>query len=590
MKPSTRIFIAAVCALWIFSACAPQTDVTETPVPTAAPTATSTPAPLTLWLGPSLPPALRAEAESWGIPIVSDPALASLRFDAANPQSQIENLKSNWIYALAAPFPTVTDGVTLDELKQAWGGASAGPFAGRPLWMAESTLAAFTARWGAPAPGSVRTAPADELLAAAWSDMPSWAIIPFEEIQPRWKVLMIDGQSPIHKDFDASTYPLQITFVLEQIQPSNLPTFNFSTTNRDPSKLTTVILTGVTALVRGTAYIMEKKGITYPAQHIRDLLRGADITHISNEVPFYDRCPFPNPNYKGFIFCSNTRYIELFEDVGADVIELTGDHFDNYGYQAMRDTTALYRDKGMLYYGGGDNLEDAKKPLLIENNGNRIAFIGCNSKPDEFYPKATDSRPGPAPCDRAYMVEQIRSLTAEGYLVIATFQHYENYSASPNVLAPEDFRMMAEAGAAVVSGSQAHYPQSMEFYDNDSFIHYGLGNLFFDQMYYNLPDGSVTFNTRLEFLDRHVFYDGRYLGVEIFTNVLEDFAGPRPMTPAERVGFLSEYFYYSGWIGLTPTPVPSPTLTLTPLAIPTFAGTPQWTPPPTPQPTLTPEP
>ncbi|MEW6241385.1 MAG: CapA family protein, partial [Chloroflexota bacterium] len=547
MKPSTRIFAITFCALWFFSACAPQVDVTETPVPSAAPTATSTPAPLTLWLGASLPPVLRAEAEGWGIPIAADPALASLHFDAVGPQSSvvnppIVNRNSDWIYALVAPFPTVTDGVTLDELKQAWAGASAGSLAGRPLWMADSTLAAFSALWGEPAPGSVRTAPAGDLLDAAWNDMPSWAIIPFEEIQPRWKVLMIDDQSPLHKDFDASTYPLQITFALTQAQPfdvaqgepSNLPTFNLTSTNRDPSKLTTVILTGVTALVRGTAYIMENKGITYPGQHIRDLLRGADITHISNEVPFFDQCPYPNPGYQGFIFCSDTRYIGLFEDVGADVIELTGDHFDNYGYQAMLDTTALYREKGMLYYGGGDNLEDARKPLLIENNGNQIAFIGCNSKPDEFYPKATDSRPGPAPCDRAYMVDQIRSLTAEGYLVIATFQHYENYSASPNVLAPADFHMMAEAGAVVVSGSQAHYPQSMGFYDTDSFIHYGLGNLFFDQMYYNLPDGTVTDNTRLEFLDRHVFYDGRYLGVEIFTNVLEDFASPRPMTLSER--------------------------------------------------------
>ncbi len=589
MKPSTRLLFAAFSLLWLFSACAPPVTLTETPISSATPTITPTAAPWTLWLGESLPPPLRAEAETWRIPLASNAASAALTFDvsrsAAPPFSQ-------WIYALVAPFPTVTDGVTLDELKQFWAGAPAGPFAGRPLWMADSTLAAFRALWGEPATGSVRTASADELLDAAWGDMPSWAIIPFEEIQPRWKVLMVDGQSPIHKDFDTSTYPLRATFALTQVQPFNFQpeTLNLPATNRDPSKLTTLILTGVTALVRGTAYIMEKKGITYPAQHIRDLLRSADITHISNEVPLFDLCPYPNPNYQGFIFCSDTRYIELFEDVGADVIELTGDHFDNYGYQAMLDTTALYREKGMSYYGGGDNVQDAKKPLLIENNGNKIAFIGCNSKPDEFYPKATDARPGPAPCDRAFMIEHIRSLTAEGYLVIATFQHYENYSASPNVLAPADFRMMAEAGAVVVSGSQAHYPQSMEFYDNDSFIHYGLGNLFFDQMYYNLPDGSVTFNTRLEFLDRHIFYDGRYLGVELFTNVLEDFASPRPMTPAERAGFLSEYFYYSGWIGLTPTPVPSPTLTLTPLAIPTFTGTPQWTPPPTPQPTLTPEP
>ena len=34
--------------------------------------------------------------------------------------------------------------------------------------------------------------------------------------------------------------------------------------NRDADKLTTVLVTGVTALVRGTAYLMETNGMTYP--------------------------------------------------------------------------------------------------------------------------------------------------------------------------------------------------------------------------------------------------------------------------------------------------------------------------------------
>ena len=42
----------------------------------------------------------------------------------------------------------------------------------------------------------------------------SWAIIPFEELDPRWKVLTIDGQSPVRKDFDSATYPLSIPFSL----------------------------------------------------------------------------------------------------------------------------------------------------------------------------------------------------------------------------------------------------------------------------------------------------------------------------------------------------------------------------------------
>ena len=95
---------------------------------------------------------------------------------------------------------------------------------------------------------------------------------------------------------------------------------------------------------------------------------------------------------------------------------------------------------------------------------------------------------------------------------------------------------MAEAGAVVVSGSQAHFPHGFAFF-GDHFVHYGLGNLFFDQMF--------TYNRR-EFLDRHSFYDGHYLGVELLTAQLEDFARPRPMTEEERIRMLTTYFEASG--------------------------------------------
>ena len=94
---------------------------------------------------------------------------------------------------------------------------------------------------------------------------------------------------------------------------------------------------------------------------------------------------------------------------------------------------------------------------------------------------------------------------------------------------------MADAGAVVVSGSQAHYPQVMDLY-KDNFIHYGLGNLFFDQM-----DRPVK-GTREEFIDRHYFYAGRYIGTELITAMLEDYARPRPMTQSERTDFLTRIF------------------------------------------------
>jgi poly-gamma-glutamate synthesis protein (capsule biosynthesis protein) len=145
------------------------------------------------------------------------------------------------------------------------------------------------------------------------------------------------------------------------------------------------------------------------------------------------------------------------------------------------------------------------------------------------------------------MVDEIKKLKSEGYIVIATFQYFEYYSSDPRPWQQTDFRMMADAGADVVSGSQAHYSQAMEFYKG-TFIHYGLGNLFFDQMGYDNPSsGQRTENTRREFLDRHVFYDGKLISTELLTAMLEDYAKPRPMTPEERAAFLEEYFKASGW-------------------------------------------
>jgi poly-gamma-glutamate synthesis protein (capsule biosynthesis protein) len=128
---------------------------------------------------------------------------------------------------------------------------------------------------------------------------------------------------------------------------------------------------------------------------------------------------------------------------------------------------------------------------------------------------------------------------------------------------------MADSGATIVSGSQAHYPQMMEFH-NDSFIHYGLGNLFFDQMGDQdwMPPGI-----RREFLDRYVIYDGKLISVELITAMLEDYARPRLMREQERRSFLQDYFAYSGWIPLQATPTPTITPTLTPMAVPAFAGT-----------------
>ena len=528
-----------------------------------------------LWIAPSVPDALRGSVEAAAIPMAADRASATviLDVDADQPIG-----KSDWLYVLAAPFPTVLDGVTSQQLRAVWDGSSTELFGSWPLWMTNPTRSALSELWGKPA-ADVKVAVPGELLNAAWGQMPSWAIIPFEAIEPRWKVLAVDGQSPIRKDFDPEKYALQVWFSLSgEGTGSVLP--QLPSTNRHASKLTTVLMSGTSGLVREIAYQMEVQGITYPARDIGDWLREADISHTSHETSFDPSCPQPNP-LKNRFYCSSPKYIGLFDEVGLDVVELTGNHIMDNGAASMLYTLDLYRQHGISYYGGGANILEARQPLLIEHHGNKIAFLGCNfAEPPQ--PLAGRDLPGANPCDWSQLAEQIGQLREQGYLVIVTLQYKEGYSPIVMPWQSIDFRRPAEAGAVIVSGSQSHVPLQMEFYSG-AFIHYGLGNLFFGQMANQPPGPGLPLQPaeRFEFLDRHVFYDGRHISTELLTAMLEDYARPRPMTTDERSALLQAYFGYSGWLPLIATPAPEKTPTLYPLLkfvpLPTYTPLPKAT-------------
>ncbi len=520
----------------------PVPDVTVEPPPTSV-------AGIPFWVDPGLPSVMQSA-------LVLPPEFSTV--DSAN-TSLKEHVPlrlevgagqtlSWWVYALAVPFPTIETSLTSGELRSTWQGVPAGPFAGRPLLLDEDTLAVFTALWGAPAEGVVRLLATDELLGYAWEHRPAWALVPFEVLEPRWKVLEVDGQSPLRKDFDPDAYPLsapiglsgdpQLVIAVQALYGSTSGTPLLPVSNRDLNRLTTVALTGVTALVRATAFTMEQRGIKYPGRDVGLWLREADITHISNEVPFAKNCPFPNPVQPDMRFCSDVRYIELLEEVGTDIVELTGDHFQDYGAEAMVYTLDLYRERGWQYYGGGANIQEARQAIILEHNGNRLAFIGCNAK-GGGYAQAGRNRPGAGLCDYQWMESEIARLRSQGYLPIATFQHIEYYTFQAQPSQERDFRRLARAGAVIVSGSQAHQPQAFEFSGN-ALIHYGLGNLFFDQY-------EVSQATRQAFIDRHVFYNGRHISTELLPILFVDYARPRPMTPSEGADLLRVVFRASGW-------------------------------------------
>lgn len=436
------------------------------------------------------------------------------------------------VYLLAAPFFTLTDDLSRQELEKIWSGEDRS----RTLIAPDPTWQVFSEKWGAPAE-TVRRVQSLTDVSLAPDDSHTLLLIPFEDIRPEWKILTVDGVTPLTHPFEPASYPLTVYFSFQGKVPipAELQAAEKDLTpNYDPQKLSIVAMTGTTALTRATAHEMDIHGVTWPARDIGQYLRDADLTHISNEVSFYAGCSKGNPNEKSMMFCSRPEYLELLQDVGADVIELSGNHNLDYGKKPYLYSLDLYQQVGMKTYAGGLTEEDARKPLLLEDHGNRFAFLGCNFV-GPTYAMATENSMGAAHCDFEWFASQLTALRQQGYLPIFTFQYSEYYIHKPGEHQERDYKRMVDAGAVVVSGSQAHYPQVMTIY-RDSFIHYGLGNLFFDQM-----DRPIK-GTREEFIDRHYFYDGRYIGTQLITALLEEYARPRSMTAAERIDFLTRIF------------------------------------------------
>jgi poly-gamma-glutamate synthesis protein (capsule biosynthesis protein) len=545
-KILTTILPLLILSAILLNACGDASEVEPEPLLTALPT--TYPSSYIVGVPPYITDALVDTLENIQAIEVSDSLDgADIQIDVSAEDPIIE-----WVYVLAAPFSYIGEGVAGANLQAFWQGNTDPDFPAEVLFMDGSTKAVIEKIWGSASASNVKVISSEELLSRSWEGGNALAILPFEQLEPAWKVLAVDGFSPVQKNFNPSEYILNVPFsllgsqaalegLLFHIAEEKAGGVEYPLSNRRADRLTTVVMTGVTALVRGTAYIMEASGYTYPAIDIGDILRDADILHISNEIPFTETCPNPCSNKADdmdLIFCSKPEYIQLLEAVGTDVVELTGDHFRDWGPEAMMYTLEMYDDRNWQYYGGGWDYTDGIQPAAFNHHGNKIAFFGCNAKP-LGYATASDSSPGAVHCDMELMAEQVKNAIGQGYQPIFTFQHLEYYTYDASPALQVDFHLAADAGAVIVSGSQAHQPHAFEFYKS-SFLHYGLGNLFFDQY-------REGFSQRQAFIDRHVFHDGQHISTELITIMFIDLARPRLMTEEERTDLLNIVFTASGW-------------------------------------------
>lgn len=434
------------------------------------------------------------------------------------------------------PFDSVQDEITLDELVQRWRGSGT-------VYTTEEGWAFLPTVLGS-AGANVFTVPADELRAQLEANRSAIGILPFDQLDPRYKVLTLDGVNVLSNALEAATWPLVARLVVSGAGASAVASLLQGAvepfTNRDPGKLTTLVMTGVTAMARGTAAAIERAGDNaYPARVIGPELAQADITHVSNEIPFIEGCVVENFE-NNLILCSDPAYWEALALMGTDIVGLSGNHVNDFGRDGARESLQWYKDQGIPIYGSGLTVDEACAPLLWEHNGNTFAFIAALAYgPESAW--VTDEEPGACYYyeHKDRILAEVMALAAQVDVVAVELQYEETYFPSPTESQVIEFRELRDAGADLVTGVQSHVPQAQEPYGRSDaggpgMISYGLGNLFFDQMW--------SWETRTELYLRHTIYDGEIVSSEILTGILEDFAQPRWATPEERTELLQTIF------------------------------------------------
>ena len=503
---------------------------------------------LALYLAADLPPGLVAavddtRGEARELTTVATPADAQVLL---NWEAEGGEPVYSTFFAAATRFDTIDLDQRLLRIERAWQGDTR---TFQAVVVLTATLPALTQLLGEPGASVTARATMTDVVSAAWQDRNILALVPFDQLTPQLAVYAVDGQTPVENaaKFIPTAYPLVATVYAHPTDTANTPSasamLNRLTTllpasNRDASRLTVVAMTGVTAMTRLTAEQMDERGDAWPAEVVGSELAAADITAISNEVPFVPSCE-TNTDEDNLVFCSKIGYMETLTASGADIVGLTGNHQNDYGLENALTSLEIYAEAGLPVYGGGKDKASAFAPLRIEHNGNRLAFLGANSYgPTSAW--AGEFSPGSAPFDLAMMSATIRALKAEGEvdLVLTELQYQESYDVEPLIDQRLDFGALARAGADIVTGVQSHVPQAVEFVDG-RLVLYGLGNLYFDQMW--------TEETREGLIVKHTIYAGRHISTQLLPTLLFDYGQPRWPDAERNAAILAKVFAASQW-------------------------------------------
>lgn len=186
---------------------------------------------------------------------------------------------------------------------------------------------------------------------------------------------------------------------------------------------------------------------------------------------------------KPIVHANPPECVDFLKKINGNIWNIANNHIMDCGREGLESTLQIAEENGVQTLGVGLNIEQAAKPVIIENDG---ADIGILSVTQEETPAATETSEGAIQWDD---LEKIARMIAEVKLkcrwcVVVVHAGPEFCQLMPPSVR-DIYTQYLDLGADVVIGHHPHVMQNYEQIGN-KVIFYSLGNFVFDTDYQRL--------------------------------------------------------------------------------------------------------
>lgn len=261
-----------------------------------------------------------------------------------------------------------------------------------------------------------------------------------------------------------------------------------------------IVAVGDILLGRGVESRLEKSGKSYiyPFEKTADILKKGDVVfgNLEESVTDSTKCLLGINQGGKYVLKNKVKAFEGIKYAGFNLLNLANNHILDYYDKGLFDTINILDSNGIAHSGAGRNLEEARKPAVLERNGYKIAMLSYTDMSEVLYkgsPQlmfiAGKDKAGVAPRKIEYIMEDVLKARKTADILIVSF-HWgkeESFDVLPEQI--ELAHRLIDSGVDIILGHHPHQFHGIEIYKGKPIV-YSMGNFIFDQ---NDPENQESF-------------------------------------------------------------------------------------------------